>query len=158
MTRAAGALFALALLLGIAVGVLAPRWRAWLDGGAGPLTLLTADPACRPLGAPCAAADRDLGITVRLGQSVRPLVAFPVEVRLSGPAAAAVRGVEAHFAMVDMDMGLTRFALTPLPDGSWHGQALLPVCSNGRSDWQLRLRVQTAEGRYEAGFPFQTER
>lgn len=158
MTRAAGALFALALLLGIAIGVFVPRWRAWLDGGVGPLTVLTPDPTCRPLGAPCSAASRDLGITVRLGQTVHPLVAFPVEVRLSGPAAAAVRGVEAHFAMVDMDMGLTRFALAPQPDGSWRGQALLPVCSNGRSDWQLRLRAQTAEGRYEAGFPFQAER
>jgi hypothetical protein len=135
-----GAVMAL-LLLGIAGSVYYPRLSQWLPLNSAQTIVLPADRACHPVGKACTVSDVALTLTLRLGDSVQPLKAFPVLVELAGETAAKVNQVAVSFTMVNMEMGVNRFALRQRADGMWQGQALLPVCSNGRQDWRVTVEV-----------------
>ena len=140
-------------LLGLLLGLLYPRWADRSNPDAATAVTLSGDPACDAARQPCSARQGDSSLTLRLTGPLRPLQPFPVEVRLTGPVAAA-RQIAVDFSMVGMDMGLNRFHLQRQPDGAWSGQALLPVCSAGRHDWLATVRVSGAE-RYTAEFELQ---
>ncbi|MGD2076182.1 MAG: hypothetical protein PVG38_14875 [Gammaproteobacteria bacterium] len=92
----------------------------------------------------CVAAADDLSMRFTLGPGLRALSPFPVLVELQSDR--QVDSVIVAFAMKGMDMGPNRYRL--ISDGAdrWLGNATLPVCSSGRSDWLARFEV-TAEGR-----------
>lgn len=115
------------------------------------VNLLAADPACDPSVTTCTAHGQALRMELRLGDGVRPLEHFPVEVTLDGPAAAKVHRVSLRFTMVGMDMGVNRFGLDTRGGGVWQGQALLPICSTGRQDWKISVEA-TGNRRYEVEF------
>jgi Cu(I)/Ag(I) efflux system membrane protein CusA/SilA len=133
-----GALTAL-LLLGILGSVYYPRLSQWLSRNSAQAIVLHADRACHPVGKACTVSDATLTITLRLGDSLQPLKAFPVLVGLAGET--KVSKVAVYFTMVNMEMGVNRFDLRQRADGMWQGQALLPVCSNGRQDWRVAVAV-----------------
>jgi hypothetical protein len=135
-----GAVTAL-LLLGILGGVYYPRLSQWLPHNSAQAIVLPADRACHPVGKACTVSDAALTLTLRLGDSIQPLKAFPVLVSLAGETAAKVNQVAVSFTMVNMEMGVNRFALHQRAEGMWQGQALLPVCSNGRQDWRVTVEV-----------------
>ena len=47
--------------------------------------------------------------------------------------------VELQFDGVDMDMGFNRARLTRQADGSYAGNAMLPVCTTGAMRWRARI-------------------
>ena len=128
------------LLLGVLGGVLYPRLSHWLAGDSIQGIALAADPACSPVGAACTAQAPSLAIDLWLGDTVLPLKAFPVAVRLSGADTVAVRRVLVRFTMPGMDMGINRFALD-LQDNVWRGQAVLPVCTTAQRQWRVTVEV-----------------
>lgn len=130
------------LALGI-VGITVYRYvKEGLDQPPAQAVLLKGEPACNPLGRACVAADAAIAIALELADSIKPLTPFPVRVRLAGERAARAERVAVSFTMTDMDMGFNRFELRQTAaDGTWQGQALLPVCSAGRRDWRVTVDV-----------------
>ena len=58
---------------------------------------------------------------------------------------------------LNMDMGLNRTRLQRNADGRWHGETILPICSQRRMHWEAAVRLKGSE-RLEIPFPFSTER
>jgi len=126
----------LLLLLGIAIGTLYPWLQSRFDSPSD-IVELSGDPACDPAVKPCTARTSALTLTLQLMGEVRPLTPFTVRVELAGTAAATIEQARARFTMVGMNMGRNRFKLDFQADGVWQGQAMLPLCSTGRRDWQV---------------------
>lgn len=128
-------------LLGRLVSMLYPHLKQELQPTLTHAIVLNADPACNPAGKTCMAKDAALTLTLRLGDRIQPLTAFPVYVELNGRDASQAGEVIVSFAMQDMDMGFNRFDLRQQADKTWRGQAILPVCSVGRRDWRVTVAV-----------------
>lgn len=97
-----------------------------------------ADPACHPLEQTCTVQIASGTLALHITGPVAALQAFPVAVRVDS--ATPPERVSVRFDMVGMDMGSNRFVLQPTA-GVWQGQAVLPVCSAGRQDWQVTVEV-----------------
>ena len=128
-------------LLGILGSVYYPCLSHWLLRASAHAIVLNADRACNPMGKICTVSDATSTITLRLGDSIQPLTPFPVLISLAGKAATKVNKVTVYFTMANMDMGINSFDLSQQGDGAWQGQALLPVCSMRRRDWQVTVEV-----------------
>ncbi|NJN47486.1 MAG: hypothetical protein HC808_14545 [Candidatus Competibacteraceae bacterium] len=48
-------------------------------------------------------------------------------------------------------MGLNRLMLEQQDPRTWRGQAMLPVCSNGRTDWRITVEIDDGH-RYMSDF------
>ena len=120
-----------------------PHLSHWLQHRLEQTIVLNADCTCNPVNKVCTASDSELTITLKLGDSAQPLTAFPVLVSLSGKTAAKAKAVAVYFTMADMDMGFNRFDLSQQADGTWHGQAILPVCAAGRRDWGATVKISS---------------
>ena len=126
--------------------------RHWLQADSASQTIvLTADPHCNPVNKSCAVSDSALTIALTLGERVQPLMPFPVLVRLAGERAAQVKVIAVYFTMADMDMGFNRFDLQQQADGTWQGSAILPVCTAGRQDWRVTVKL-TGDPAYSGEF------
>ncbi|NDG83002.1 MAG: hypothetical protein EBX44_14585 [Betaproteobacteria bacterium] len=85
----------------------------------------------------------DLGDGRRLQFSAAPKVLSPILVSLEGPHVPTV--VSAHLSMVGMSMPPVDLILLARPGGPGgsethlQGQLILPICSQGRTDWRLTL-------------------
>ncbi len=155
MTRRDGLMLITAMagffLLGRLVSVLYPHLKQELQPILAHAIVLNADPTCNPAGKTCMAKDAALTLTLRLGDPTQPLTAFPVQVDLGGKDASKAEKVTVSFTMLDMDMGFNHFNLRQQADKTWRGQAILPVCSAGRRDWQVTVAV-TGETPYVGEF------
>jgi hypothetical protein len=58
---------------------------------------------------------------------------------------------------LNMEMGLNRTQLTPIAEGGWAGETILPVCSQRRMEWEAALQLDL-DRRYEVPFRFHTTR
>ncbi len=146
----------LVLVLGLVLGVLAIQLPDWLrpadDGIPLPtITLPAADPACDPSQTLCSAGDGERRLALRLQGPVTGLRPFRVELVAAGM---KVREAQLEFTMPDMDMGQNRYRLLPEGNG-WVGLVTLPICTTGRSDWRVTVRVLGDEQQWEAGFRFE---
>lgn len=103
--------------------------------------VLSADSDCNPLNKSCTVQSEDMAITLQLKGKVRPLQAFDFEVDVEGPHALTAEQVSIRFDMKDMSMGFNRFEATRQTENIWRGQAILPVCTQGRQDWQVTIFV-----------------
>lgn len=74
---------------------------------------------------------------------VRTMQPATVSLRWEG---AAAESVIVSFTMVGMDMGDNRYRLLPDGQGGWTGQAVLPVCVKGRSDWVAEVTLKAQGG------------
>ena len=145
--------YAALALLSVALGAAVfPRLRAWLLNPPQQLTVLDDNRGCNPLGQFCTLENGDQLIELRLPAIIQPLKVFPVEVRLGGANAATVGRVSVRFNMINMDMGFNHFELQQTAS-VWEGQAMLPVCSAGRRDWQVLVDV-VGDLTYSARFTF----
>jgi len=138
-------LLALSLLLG---------W--WLGGRLQsplPAQRLVADPACDLGRQACSLALPGGGRVTLALAPLPPRVMQPMQltVTLDGPA----RSVWVDFVGINMDMGVNRAELVPVPGGLWKGQVILPICSAAQMQWEARVSV-LREGRIEAPFGFTT--
>ncbi|MFO1424469.1 MAG: hypothetical protein U1F70_12635 [Candidatus Competibacteraceae bacterium] len=130
------------ILLGILGNKYYPDLNHWLHrNGSAHSVVLIADPACNPVGRFCTASGKALTATIGLGDGVQPLVAFPVQVRLSGEEATRIKKITVNFTMSNMNMGFNQFVLTQGEDKAWRGQAILPVCSMGRREWRVTVEI-----------------
>ncbi|CDH43210.1 hypothetical protein [Candidatus Contendibacter odensensis] len=132
---------AILFVLGILSSMYYPHLSDWLQHRSEQTVILNADRACNPINKTCTISDSELAIALKLGDSVQPLAAFPVLVSLAGTTAAKAKAVTVYFTMADMDMGFNRFDLGQQADGTWRGQAILPVCTAGRRDWRATVKV-----------------
>ena len=80
-----------------------------------------------------------------------PQVMQPFNVSVKVPQATEVY---ASFAMQGMEMGFNRYRLLLQQVDIWHGQITLPVCIQGRKDWNMLLEAKTTLGvqRYQLAF------
>jgi len=98
----------------------------------------------------CQAVLGEYSLSFRINSVVRPLNPFSVSLEAEGwqPEQAAV-----YFSMQGMEMGLNRFKLKQVAD-VWQGQAMLPVCTDQRSDWLATVFVSHNGQRYRSVFSF----
>ena len=115
---------------------------------------LAAAPDCDPAPGPCPAHGTAGVLYLELGPEVRPLVPFPVQVRVEP--GAGVRDVQLEFYMQGMEMGLNRYRLKAGDDGVWEGEVILPVCTRDRADWMVRVHVRRDEAVWVAAFAFRS--
>jgi len=112
-------------------------------------------PGCDAAKQACQARGGAGTLSLQLMGPVRPLQPFTYRLAWEG---APVHSMSVDFQMVGMDMGENRYQLTADGAGPWHGSAILPVCTSGRSDWVADVRVHTADGlTYNARIPFVAE-
>ncbi len=147
----AGAMTVL-FLLGISGSIYYPSLSDWFPFAPTRVIFLKADRDCNPVGKFCMASNATLGISLKLGNGIRSLTPFPVQVNLIGEGAATAKKVAIYLTMSNMNMGFNRFDLDQRADKTWRGQAMLPVCSMGRRDWQVAVEIVSDDKRYAAEF------
>ena len=129
----------------------------------------TLPPAQRlPVVADCVLSASECRAALPGGGEVR-LEITPRPIRLMQPlqVTARVAGQQPVALWVDivginMEMGLNRAQLLPSQAangyGVWAGDLLLPLCAERRMQWEARLMLEDADGRWELPFRFETAR
>lgn len=114
--------------------------------------------ACDPSVAPCTArldGGAELSLAIRAEGAIRPLERLPLEVRVSGTEAEAVR---IDFVGREMDMGLHRFPLEAEGDGVFRGTGQVSLCTEAVMPWRAKVVVDTPRGRLGSWFDFEVQR
>ena len=120
--------------------------------------LLQTDPVCDLNRQACIARDHQGWVELRFKQSVKYLTRFDIEVIALGFKNQSIEKMLVDFSMVDMQMGINRFAMTKTPKNNvWQGMAILPVCISGRRDWQVKLQFGNSELDYTAIYKLSVE-
>jgi hypothetical protein len=85
-----------------------------------------------------------------------PQVMKPFHLELNGEHIQNVRIREIHasFAMKGMEMGFNRYQLIKVGQAEWKAEVTLPVCVQGRSDWEILLELDTEKGKQRFVVPF----
>lgn len=125
-----------------------------VGGSAAPTKLPT--PACEINAAACRVALPDGG-SVDLSITPRPIPTLTPLAVTADVSGSAMRAVALDLTGAEMDMGLNRAALVPLPDQPerFSGSTQLPICSTGQMLWQATLQLEDARGRrHEVAFRF----
>lgn len=95
----------------------------------------------------CAVDDYSLEF---LDRPILPLKPIRVELRTSREILSVILDLE----MLDMDMGINRFALKKTGQDTWTGTVMIPVCATGRRDWRVNMLLVTPEGARKAIYSF----
>lgn len=109
---------------------------------------------CDSAQAACVARGEEFVVELSLGPFVHPMQPFSIQLRLLQGKLSSAAKVELQFQMQNMDMGQNRYRLMADEQGVWRGNAILPVCSRGRSDWLAQIDIQDADRRWSAEMPF----
>ena len=149
------------LLLGIVFGI-----ALWLGlrempppGPAVPARVreaLVPAPDCDAARMPCTGFGDGVEVRLRIRPGARALEPFPLQVQVSGEAAAEIREVRVRFEMPGMDMGRNRYRLEHRGEGLWGAQVILPLCTTGRRDWLALVELELGDRVLEGRFPFVT--
>jgi hypothetical protein len=131
--------------------------RPGLDVASPKAVLLQAESNCDSAQRACRIFDTDLELELRLGPSVRTMESFEISLRRLRGSLGTDAQIMVQFQMRDMEMGLNRYRLVMDAEGIWRGQAMLPVCSAGRSDWIAQVEISTSGQRWRAELPFTAE-
>ncbi len=108
---------------------------------------------CQPELRPCSVSLAGRQLRFSLPKQAFYLQVFPVEVSLAGFAGNELEAVSIRFEMPGMNMAGNQVQLS-VNKGLWHGKAMLPVCTSGRSDWQAMVDVKAKGKTYRAIFSF----
>lgn len=105
-----------------------------------------------------AACGADLGagsrIAANLGpRPISPAAPLAIEIRLEGLQA---KSVQAVFRGASMNMGAHEISLAAQGDGSFLGQAVLPVCVSGRMVWEVTIDIGAGRKIYRQAFLFES--
>ena len=116
-----------------------------------------AKPALGPISVlPCADITQQCGnamFTVQFAEA--PQVMKPLHLNVHLNRAAAVKNIHVDFAMQDMEMGLNRYRLIQSnQSGDWQAEVTLPLCVQGRSDWNMLLEIEAGEKVQRFQLPF----
>jgi len=142
----------------IAVGLIGV-WalRPGLDVSSSGAVLLQAESNCDGAQRACRIFGTELELELRLGPPVRTMESFEISLRRLRGSLGTDAQVTVQFQMRDMEMGLNRYRLVMGAEGIWRGQAMLPVCSAGRSDWVAQVDISATGQRWRADLPFKAE-
>lgn len=148
------------LSLALVIAILGGAWflRPGMDAPSESATAMQVAVGCDSAQRACAAFGEDLEFELRLGPPVRPMETFEIRLRGLRDTLAADAQITVEFQMRGMDMGLNRYRLERAADGDWHGRAILPVCTTGRSDWLARVEVAQRGRRWATEMPFEVRR
>jgi hypothetical protein len=83
-----------------------------------------------------------------------PQVMKPLHLELVFLDGLSIQNVHAGFAMQDMEMGFNRYQLIKTADAKWVAEVILPVCLQGRSDWEMTLMIEDTEQQSRFLVPF----
>jgi hypothetical protein len=101
----------------------------------------------------------------QIGAGAVEFAVTPKQIPLMKTLRLSVRGVGVGLDQVaveirglNMDMGLNRTRMEQGEDGRWHGETILPVCSQRRMEWEAAVQLSVQGRMYELPFPFHTTR
>ena len=83
-----------------------------------------------------------------------PQVMKPLHLELVFLDGQSIQNVHAGFAMRGMEMGFNRYQLIKTAEAKRVAEVTLPVCVQGRSDWEMTLMVEGAEQQSRFLVPF----
>lgn len=83
-----------------------------------------------------------------------PQVMKPLHLVLSSIEPKEIQNVHANFAMKGMKMGFNRYQLIKTGQNEWQAEVTLPICAQGRSDWEMLVEIDAEEGRHRFLVPF----
>jgi len=69
-----------------------------------------------------------------------------------------IQNIHANFAMKGMEMGFNRYQLIKADQNKWQAEVTLPVCMQGRSDWEMLIEIDAEEGKQRFLVPFSAEK
>ena len=105
---------------------------------------------------PCADINQSCGneiFTVQLAEA--PQVMKPLHLNLHINRAEAVKSIHVDFAMQNMEMGLNRYRLIQASQSdAWQAEVTLPICVQGRSDWNMLLEIEAGKKIQRFKLPF----
>lgn len=136
-----GGIIILSLIIGVLMNMPYSRVGTGLVNPPARPMVLAGDSDCNPLNEPCTVQGEDIAITLQLKGQVQPLQAFYFEVDVEGANSVTAEEVSIRFDMKDMSMGYNRFEATRQTENIWRGQTILPLCTQGRQDWQVTVSV-----------------
>lgn len=153
-----GGIIILFLMIGLLMSMSYSRVGTWLSNSQARPIVLAGDSDCNPLNKPCTVQGEDIAITLQLKGQVQPLQAFYFEVDVEGPNAVSAEEISIRFDMKDMSMGFNRFEAVRQSGNIWRGQAILPVCTQRRQDWQMTVFVVGNSRPYAGMFSLMVDR
>ena len=104
---------------------------------------------------PCTARSDQVAVTLAFAEQPSGLKVFPVQVSARGLKHPETARLTLVFTMSGMDMGQVKQVLKwNQQKQQWQGQSILPICSTGRRDWNVRLELISKEVIYLADFSF----
>ncbi len=143
--------FGYSLILLVIVSVLSVLGWAWLQPSKQSIQpiQLTMQAECDLLIETCYTSNQDgMQVAVQLIDFKKPLAPFRIRVQIQGYTADIVT---AQLSMENMVMGYSAQSLNyeSIPQ-YWSASLILPICTSGRSDWQLLLTID----HYQIALPF----
>lgn len=141
------------LLLALTGFYFAPHLRTYLDTSAPALPRVRLGQIHCTLGTTCMVHQGQQGLSLNLPSTMRTLTPYPLDLHLTG---LTPQRVEAQLLMQGMEMHLPPTVFHPTASPTrWIATIILPVCSLGRSDWQMQITAQEATRQLQADFTFQ---
>lgn len=141
------------LLLALTGFYLAPQLRIYLDTSASALPRVRLGQTHCTLGVTCTVQQGQQSLSLSLPGTIRTLTPYMLNLHLRG---LMPQRVEAQFLMRGMEMHLPPTVFHPTASPTrWIATIILPVCSLGRSDWQMQITAQEATRQLQADFTFQ---
>lgn len=107
---------------------------------------------CNPAVSVCGVVFENAKFNIGFVQPPSALQPFEVKVEVLNLDA---EKVSVSFMMEKMDMGMNIFYLKKHANDTWSGDVVLPVCSLGRNDWRVELRVKDGNKILRADFKFE---
>ena len=84
-----------------------------------------------------------------------PQVMKPLHLHVHINRAEAVKSIHVDFAMQNMEMGFNRYRLIQASQsGDWQAEVTLPICVQGRSDWNMLLEIEAGKKIQRFKLPF----
>lgn len=120
---------------------------------------LQGDPQCDVITSSCPKHGDGIRLSLALLDKPSGLRPFQVQVGVEASEPLKVKQVKLIFSMSDMQMGDLKQSLTQNTEsGKWTGQAILPICTSGRSDWQVQVEMIIEKRIFLAEYAFKLER
>jgi len=102
----------------------------------------------------CMSIGDDVGVLLQFQSSPSALKAFGAEITIK-QLATQPDEVKLSFVMQGMEMGVQAFALQyKNTSGKWEGEVILPICTSGRSDWQVIVEITQGDRIYSSTHQF----
>jgi hypothetical protein len=84
-----------------------------------------------------------------------PQVMKPLHLNLHVNRADAVKSIRVDFAMQSMEMGFNRYRLVQVnQSGDWLAEVTLPICAQGRGDWNILVEIEANDRLKRFQLPF----